>query len=356
MCGFNTFADKTLNQIQGSSWLSIVTILFIIIGAFKVSLFLFSYIYMIIQLFVLPPVDFKKYGAKKGAWALITGASDGIGKEYAIQLAKKGVNVLLVSRTESKLIELSKEISTKYNVEARYLAMDISADSPENYAKLNQLLQEKDVKGKISILINNVGQSHSIPVPFLETKDQELRNIITINNTATLKITQIVAPEIIASVEAGRKSKTFSKGLILTMGSFGGLIPTPYLATYSGSKAFLQHWSSSLASELAPSHVDVEFVISYLVTSAMSKIRRSSATIPNPKQFVASVLKNIGRECGAQGRYGTSTPFWSHALMHWWIENTVGVYGKLVVGINNTMHRNIRIRALKKAERAKKAL
>ena len=199
----------------------------------------------------------------------------------------------------------------------------------------------------ISVLINNVGQSHSIPVPFLETEEEELRNIITINNTATLLITQIIAPIIIKTAMGSNKSR----GLILTMGSFGGLIPTPLLATYSGSKAFLQNWSNSLAGELKEDKVDVQLVVSYLVTSSMSKIRKTSMLVPNPKSFVASTLRNVGRRCGAQDRFATITPFWSHGLYEFIIDETFGVYSKIVNQINYYFHKSIRIRALKKAAR-----
>lgn len=219
--------------------------------------------------------------------------------------------------------------------------MDFAENKDADYARIKALVDGLD----IGILVNNVGLSHSIPVPFILTPKDELRDIITINCTGTLRITQIIAPGMVQ-----RK-----RGLILTMGSFGGLLPTPLLATYSGSKAFLQHWSTALGSELAPHGVDVELCISYLVTTAMSKIRKTSLLIPNPRNFVRSVLGKIGRGGGASMAY-TSTPFWGHALMHWWLENTLGLGGKFVVGQNKGMHETIRKRALKKQERdAKKA-
>lgn len=314
------------------------------LGFLKLTTLTLSYGSMLFDLFILPPVDFKKYGAKSGKWAVITGASDGIGKEYAIQLAKKGLNVVLISRTQSKLDALAEEIQAKYNVQAKTLAIDFASDKPSNYELMSQVLKTLP----ITVLINNVGQSHSIPVPFAETEEEELRNIITINNTATLLTTQIVIPLIKNTVKAERGQQGAPRGLILTMGSFGGLLPTPLLATYSGSKAFLQSWSSALAGELKDEGIDVELVVSYLVTSAMSKIRRSSAMVPTPKQFVHAVLRSAGRRCGAQERYGTSTPFWTHALMHWWIESTVGVYSKVANTLNLRMHADIRARALKK--------
>ena len=215
--------------------------------------------------------------------------------------------------------------------------MDFSKNDEGDYAKLKALVDSLDV----GILVNNVGQSHSIPVPFILTPKDEVRDIIAINCIATLRVTQIIAPGMVQ-----RK-----RGLILTMGSFGGLLPTPLLATYSGSKAFLQQWSTALGGELKGTGVDVELVLSYLVTTAMSKIRKTSWSIPSPRAFVKSVLGKVGRSGGAQKVAYTSTPFWGHAIMQWWLENTVGLGGEIVVGQNKKMHESIRKRALKKAER-----
>ena len=276
----------------------------------------------------------------KGSWAVVTGASDGIGKEFSIQLAQKGFNLILVSRTLTKLQTLAQEIETKYAgsaVQTRLLAMDFAANNDDDYARLKSLVAGLDV----AVLVNNVGKSHDIPVPFTHTAEQELKDIITINCVGTLRVTQIVAP---GMVERRR-------GLILTVGSFAGVLSTPLLATYSGSKAFLQHWSTALGSELKPYGVHVELVHSYLVTSAMSKIRRPSAFIPNPRNFVKAVLRKIGRSGGVQGIAFTSTPFWSHGLMHWALSTFVGTMNVFVVDRNRAMHEDIRRRALKKQQR-----
>ena len=217
--------------------------------------------------------------------------------------------------------------------------MDFSQNKDSDYENLRQLISGLDV----AILINNVGQSHSIPVPFLETETEELENIITINCIGTLKVTKVVAPIL----------KERKKGLILTMGSFGGWTPTPLLATYSGSKAFLQHWNSALASELSDYNVDSYLVLSHLVTSAMSKIRRPSMMIPNPTNWVKACLSHVGSG-GYQTASSTFTPYWSHAFMLWFIENTVGIFHPIVLGQNKAMHVDIRKRALRKAEREAK--
>lgn len=283
----------------------------------------------------------RKYG-KPGTWAVITGASDGLGKEYALQLAAKGFNLVLVSRTQSKLDALAAEIQQKYTgkgLRIETLSMDFSQNNDADYERLHELVQGLDV----GILINNVGQSHSIPVSFLETPKEELQNIVTINCLGTLKITQVIAPIF----------KQRKRGLILTMGSFGGWTPTAYLATYSGSKAFLQQWSNALAAELSDDNVDVYLVLSHLVTTAMSKIRRPSLLIPNPRNFVKSALDKVGLG-GFQTAPNTYTPWWSHAFMLWVVENIPGVNSPVTIWYNKKMHMDIRRRALRKQAREAK--
>ncbi|KAF1987545.1 NAD(P)-binding protein [Aulographum hederae CBS 113979] len=309
------------------------------IGLLYLSAKAFSFFRLLTSLFILPGTSLSKFG-RKGSWAVVTGASDGIGKEFATQLASRGFNLLLISRTASKLSALSSELksaSKDGSLQVKSFAMDFAENKDSDYDSLTQLINGLD----IAILINNVGLSHSIPVPFLSTPADEMKNIITINCVGTLRITQLVAPTLVA-----RKN-----GLILTMGSFGGLLPTPLLATYSGSKAFLQYWSTSLASELAPHGVTVSLIQSYLVTSAMSKIRRTSPTIPNPKMFVKSVLGKIGRSGGAQEWAYSSTPYWSHGVMQWGISTFVGVGSWVAVWANRGMHEGIRKRALRKVAR-----
>ena len=146
-------------------------------------------------------------------------------------------------------------------------------------------------------------------------------------------------------------------GLILTMGSFAGLTPTPLLSVYSGSKAFLQAWNTALASELAEKGIMCHLFQSYLVTSAMSKVRRSNWLVPSEKSFVKSALAKIGARGGSFG-FGnyTGTPYWSHALMAAGITAVLGACSSVVVSVNKKMHVDVRRRALKKMERDAKKL
>lgn len=278
----------------------------------------------------------------KHNWAVVTGCTAGIGEEYALQLAAAGFNIALVSRSESKLQDVAAKIAQRSpEIETKYFVLDAAAASSPEYTKFGAFIA---ALGDVSVLINNVGVSHEMPVPFAEVSESEMHNIIQVNCVSTLEITRAVLPSISKYTAANEKNQ----GLILTMGSFAGLTPSPLLSVYSGSKAFLQGWSSALGAELSSSRIDVQLVISYLVTSQMSKIRRTSLLVTDPKNFVASALNQTKVRGGAQERAFTSTPYWSHAFMHWGIENTLGVFSKTVSFINRDMHEKIRARALKK--------
>ncbi|ETN42502.1 uncharacterized protein HMPREF1541_01659 [Cyphellophora europaea CBS 101466] len=313
----------------------------ITVGAITAVSITYTLVRFVASTFLLPGTPLSTFGPK-GSWAVVTGASDGIGKEFALQLARKGFNLVLVSRTQSKLEALAKSIE---GVEVETLAIDFSKPTETDYVHLENVLGGKQV----AVLINNVGQSHSIPVPFNETDTGELQNIIQINCMGTLRVTQTTLPHMLPQ----------KKGLILTMGSFAGLTPTALLATYSGSKAFLQAWNNALATELAPQGITCYLIHGYLVTSAMSKIRRSSWLIPSEKVFVKSALAKIGRRGGSLGFTYSGTPYWSHALFAFVVTGASlasDFSQKVVYGINRTMHVDIRRRALRKAERDGKKL
>ncbi|KAB8272734.1 very-long-chain 3-oxoacyl-CoA reductase [Aspergillus minisclerotigenes] len=330
-------SNLELNLAPG--WQTVSAYFLLAAGSLFVASRALTFVRVLLSLFVLPGKSLRSFGPK-GSWAVVTGASDGLGKEFSLQLARAGFNIVLVSRTASKLTTLSDEITSKYaSVQTKTLAMDFARNEDSDYEKLKALVDELDV----AILVNNVGKSHDIPTPFALTSQEEMTDIITINCMGTLRATQLIVPGMMQ-----RK-----RGLILTMGSFGGLLPTPLLATYSGSKAFLQQWSTALGSELEQHGITVELVQAYLVTSAMSKIRRASATIPDPRSFVKSVLSKIGRNGGSPSYAYSSSPYWSHGLMAYFLTCIAGTMGKFVTSKNRGMHESIRKRALRKAEREK---
>ena len=122
---------------------------------------------------------------KFGKYAVITGATDGIGKAYAFALAKRGMSIILISRTESKLQEVAKEIDAKNfkGIEkTKYIVCDYS-----NFDEKTRNSMEEDLKGlDIGILINNVGQSYRYPRFFHELPKEEIASLMTMNINSTV--------------------------------------------------------------------------------------------------------------------------------------------------------------------------
>ncbi|KAJ7152956.1 3-ketoacyl-CoA reductase [Mycena filopes] len=317
--------------VKNLPWSALVAL-----GTLTATRFVLKFVSVFLQTFILPGTSLKTFGAKKDAWAVVTGASDGIGKEFALQLAGRGFNVLLVARTTSLLNAVGEEISTKYpGLKTRVHTIDFAAADGRAYEALTAELDALD----IGVLVNNVGKSHAMPAYLVDTPLAEMEDIVKINVGATLRVTYAVLPGMIRR----------SRGLILNIGSFAGAIPSPMLATYSGAKAFLATFTSALAEEVRAHNIVVEHVNTYFVVSKLSKIRRASALIPQPKAYVRAVLNKIGLACGAAygGRPGTSTPFWSHSLMEY-VLNAVGL-PSLYIWYTHRLHKDIRRRALKKA-------
>lgn len=122
-----------------------------------------------------------------------------------------------------------------------------------------------------------------------------------------MKTTSLVVPHMIAS----------SNGLILNLGSVVSQIPSAYLAVYSGSKAFLKFWSMAIGQELKEKGVLVEHLNTWFVSTAMSKIRNTSWDVPAASSYVSYALRYAG-----SGSLSW-TPYWSHALMAFVVDNVV---------------------------------
>ncbi|KAL1923290.1 uncharacterized protein VTP21DRAFT_8270 [Calcarisporiella thermophila] len=305
-----------------------------LIGAGVVASYAYEIAILLLDTLILPGKSLKKYGAGKGAWAIVTGASDGIGKEYSLQLAKAKFNVMILARTQSKLDELAETIKSKYGVQVKVIPFDFAKATEENFTELKGIIDTLD----IGILVNNVGLSHEFPTPFHEEKMQRIDDIIKLNITTALKLTHMVAEHMVKQ----------RRGLIINQGSISGVTPSPYLSVYSGSKAFLCTWSQALGAELSSHGVDVEHVNTYYVVSSMSKIRRPNFMTPLPAPYVRSVLGKLGLRGGARTPY-SSSPYFSHALVNYVLERVF--WKSFWLNYNKKFLYSIRKRALRKQER-----
>jgi 17beta-estradiol 17-dehydrogenase / very-long-chain 3-oxoacyl-CoA reductase len=262
----------------------------------KIGLFVASLVW---RRLLRPATDLRKYGAKSGAWAVVTGASDGIGKAYCIELAKRGFNVVLVSRTKSKLDEVAKELEGKYKVQTAVVAVDMSSADPKIYQDIAATVTKV---GKIGILVNNVGQSYDYPTKYLNVTKETEESLLQMNINTMHELTRIVLPLMVQN----------RKGAIINLSSFAGGIPTPLLSVYSAAKAYVSYFSVGLAYEYKKDGIDVQVVTPGFVVSNMSKIRKPSLLggVCNPDVIAKGSLNSLGQDVKCN-------PFFMHALIEW---------------------------------------
>lgn len=137
--------------------------------------------------FVRPGKNIKK---KFGQWAVVTGATDGIGKAMAFEFAKKGLSVVLISRSQEKLNECSVELQARHpKAEVKVLAVDYTDFSASVRTKVATFLEGMD----IGVLVNNVGISYPYTKFFHELEDDRVDQLITLNVNSTTWMTRLVA-------------------------------------------------------------------------------------------------------------------------------------------------------------------
>jgi len=258
--------------------------------AYKVGRFVYKYA-------LRPAADLRPYGAKSGGWAVVTGASDGIGKSFAFELAKRGFNLLLISRTKSKLDEVAEALRSKYKVQTDVLAVDFTSADISFYEDIRAAISKLD---RVGVLVNNVGINYEFPTSFLEGTPKLTDDIVNVNISGVNRMTHIVLPKMVE-----RKS-----GAIINVGSFSGVIPAPMLSTYSATKAYVDFFSWCLSTEYKDKGIAVQGITPGITVSNMSKVRKPNvfAGIADPAAVAKGSLDTLGQEV----RW---CPFWGHALI-----------------------------------------
>ncbi|GLV42942.1 spidey [Carabus blaptoides fortunei] len=231
---------------------------------------------------------------KQGKWAVITGATDGLGKAYAEALAAKGIDIILISRTMEKLQTVATEIENKYKVETKVIEADFT-NTKETYQHI-----EKNLHGcEIGILVNNVGLSYPYPEYFLEMdkNDSKINNdLINCNIFSVTNMCKLVLPSMIER----------RKGVIINMSSAASQIPSPLLAVYSATKAYIDKLSADLSTEYEKKGVIIQSIQPGFVATKMSKIKKATFMAPTPQHFVKHALTTIGIQEHATGYYAHS--------------------------------------------------
>jgi 17beta-estradiol 17-dehydrogenase / very-long-chain 3-oxoacyl-CoA reductase len=259
----------------------------------RISAASLSYFY---RRFLARPFNVKNSG---GDWAIVTGATDGIGKAYAFALAKRGLNIILVSRTPFKLQNVAADIESKYlGIRTKIIDVDFSSSHETYIPRI-----EEAIRGlNIGVLVNNVGMSYDHPEPFLNTSSEMVNKLILCNIVSVNEMTRLILPQMVE-----RK-----KGAIINLASLGGAMCTPLLSVYSATKAYVDRFTEGLEYEYGRKGITVQCIMPGYVVSNMSKIRRANMMAPMPDKFVASALSRLGIE-------SRTTGYWFHDLMLWGI-------------------------------------
>ena len=234
--------------------------------------------------------------------ALVTGASAGIGAQFARVLARKGCDLILVARSQDKLQDLADELSARHKMKTHVIAQDLS----EEWAA-RAVADEVQARGLcVDILINNAGIGTQGD---FETLDAELlHRQVMLNVTALVDLTRAFLP---AMVE--RRS-----GIVINVASVAAFLPLPTQAVYGATKAFVLSWSEALWAEnrergvqvlaLCPGATDTDFfdamgrevnadkdTPAFVVRAAMKGVRRGqSVVVPGRANWlVAHVLPRV---------------------------------------------------------------
>ncbi len=178
---------------------------------------------------------------KQTDYALVTGASQGIGRCLAEECAKRGINLVLAALPDSRLEDVAKSLKAQYGVEVCYQEMDLTEN--DNPLKLHQWVQDQELN--ISFLFNNAGTSYFSTFDLSTLKENE--RVIKLNVEALTQMTNLFLPDL-------KKQK---KSYLLNVASLAGFFPMPCKAVYAASKSYVLNFTRAIRQELKGSSVSV---------------------------------------------------------------------------------------------------
>lgn len=234
-----------------------------------------------------------KSAQKYGPWALITGASDGIGKAMAGHIAAEGINVVLIARSADKLQSLAAQLSATHGVETLVLPADLA--DPAAFDSIEDGTRQRDIG--LVVLAAGFG----ITGTFLETELADELQLVAVNIAAVARLSHTFADRLAAR----------GKGAIILFGSIVGWQGVPGQANYAASKAYVQSLAEGLHDEMKPQGVDVLAVAPGPVHSGFGARAGLAMTSATPTDIVAAAtLKALGRRRtvipGARGKFLTA--------------------------------------------------
>jgi 17beta-estradiol 17-dehydrogenase / very-long-chain 3-oxoacyl-CoA reductase len=219
----------------------------------------------------------RKYG--EDTYVVVTGASDGIGREFCHALAEQGFNIILIARNKHKLKTVEEELQVRYGVKTTSYVIDFEQAREREYLELSKFLKGFEV----SILVNNVG----IPIRkyIQDYTYNDAHTVFQINCQSIINMSHILYPQFFARQR---------KSAIINVSSNAATVPFPYLGVYSSSKAFFSYYSNIMSIELSD-RIDVMVLEPGLSPPRGSELIGKNIQASSKDEVVKGALKDLGR-------------------------------------------------------------
>lgn len=218
-----------------------------------------------------------------GPWALITGASDGIGAATALELAGKGFNLVLVARRTARLDALANEISATQDVDVQCISVDLG--KAEGVTDLLQNLRATGV-ALSDIGVAALAAGYGTSGAFAETDIETERDMLRVNCDAVLHLSHVFT----------QSMKTRGAGHLVLLGSIVGFQGNAFTANYAATKAYVQSLAEGLAIEMAEHGVTVQSVAPGPVhTGFAARAGMTMDQAATPKVVARAIAKRLGR-------------------------------------------------------------
>lgn len=226
-----------------------------------------------------------------GPWALVAGASEGLGAEFATQLAARGLNLVLIARREEPLNALSARLKSEYAVEARALPLDLARED------LGQVVSEATSDIEVGLLVYNAAVS--LIGSYFEAPLEEHLKEIAVNCRAPMTLAYLLGLPMIKRRRGG----------ILLMSSLGGAQGSALLVNYTATKAYNRLLAEGLWDELREQGVDV-------LTSCPAAVSTPGYLASAPRGSMSSMTPRavVTESLGALGKGPAIIPGWSYRL------------------------------------------
>lgn len=214
---------------------------------------------------------------KYGNWALVTGASSGLGEALAFKLAKRGMNIVLCARNEAALNKVARQLEFQFPIHTKVIVKDLSV-----LEQVHQLTEElKDLDIGLSVLNAGFGTSGDFITSDL---DKEL-NMLSLNCLSVAALAHYY----------GRRFADQGRGGIIMLSSIVAFQGTPGAANYSASKAYVQNLGEGLWHELKPYNVDVLVAAPGPVETSFASRANMEMQGQSPGKVAQDIIKNLGK-------------------------------------------------------------